>query len=50
MVYDSGAVTEPELTWVLRQANGETVKSGLYAYTLSIKEAGAADARVRRGQ
>ncbi|MGH9936499.1 MAG: hypothetical protein ACREAM_09645 [Blastocatellia bacterium] len=57
LVHDSGAVTEPELTWVLRQANGETVKSGLYAYTLSIKEsgkesdkeAGAADARVRRG-
>jgi hypothetical protein len=49
LVYDSGAVIEPELTWVLRQANGETVKSGLYAYTLSLKEAGAADARVRRG-
>jgi len=40
LVYDSGAVTGPELTWVLRQANGETVKSGLYAYTLSIKEVG----------
>jgi hypothetical protein len=49
IVYDSGAVTGPELTWVLRQANGEAVKSGLYAYTLSVKEAGAADARVRRG-
>jgi len=49
MVYDSGAVTGSELTWVLRQANGETVKSGLYAYTLSAKEAGAADARSRRG-
>jgi len=49
LVYDSGAVTGPELTWVLRQANGETVKSGLYAYTLSLKEAGAETARVRRG-
>ncbi|MGH9935561.1 MAG: hypothetical protein ACREAM_04895 [Blastocatellia bacterium] len=49
LAYDSGAVTEPELTWVVRQANGETIKSGLYAYTLSVKEAGAADARVRRG-
>src|SRR5262249_40189659 len=49
LVYDSGAVTGPELTWVLRQADGEAVKSGLYAYTLSVKEAGAADARVRRG-
>ena len=49
LVYDSGAVTGPELTWVLRQANGEAVKSGLYAYTLSIKEAGAETARMRRG-
>ncbi len=49
LVYDSGAVTGPELTWVLRQANGEAVKSGLYAYTLSIKEAGAEIARTRRG-
>ncbi len=49
LVYDSGAVTGPELTWVLRQADGEAVKSGLYAYTLSIKEAGAADTRTRRG-
>ncbi len=53
LVYDSGAVTGPELTWVLRQADGEAVKSGLYAYTLSIKEvgkeAGAETARMRRG-
>src|SRR5215813_10451266 len=49
LVYDSGALTGPELTWVLRQANGEAVKSGLYAYTLSVKEAGVADARARRG-
>src|SRR5262245_45052823 len=48
LVYDS-AVTGQELTWILRQADGEAVKSGLYAYTLSVKEAGAADARVRRG-
>jgi hypothetical protein len=49
LVYDSGAVAGPELTWVLRKADGEAVKSGLYAYTLSVKEAGAADARLRRG-
>jgi hypothetical protein len=49
LVYDSGAVTGPELTWVLRQSNGEAVRSGLYAYTLSVKEAGAADAQARRG-
>jgi hypothetical protein len=49
LVYDSGAVAGLELTWVLRQANGETVKSGLYGYMLSVKEAGAETARVRRG-
>src|SRR5262245_3415402 len=49
LVYDSGAATGPELTWVLRQADGEAVKSGLYAYTLSVKEAGAAEAWLRRG-
>ena len=49
IVYDSGLMTGPELIWVLRQADGETVKSGLYAYTLSVKEAGAETARVRRG-
>jgi hypothetical protein len=49
LVYDSGAVAGPELNWVLRQANGETVKSGLYGYMLSVKEAGAETARVRRG-
>jgi len=48
-VYDSGAVTGQELTWVLRQAGGEAVKNGLYAYTLSVKEAGAAEPRLRRG-
>jgi hypothetical protein len=41
LVHDSGPVTEPELNWVLRQASGEVVKSGLYAYTLSIKDEGA---------
>jgi hypothetical protein len=50
LVYSSGAVSEPELKWVLRQISGETVKSGLYAYTLSVKEMGAETARMRRGQ
>lgn len=49
LVYDSGAVTEAELKWVVRQAGGETVRSGLYAYRLSVKEAGEETARVRRG-
>src|SRR5262245_42133255 len=49
LVYDSGAVSGTELTWVLRQVGGEAVKSGLYAYTLSVKDAGAAEPRLRRG-
>ncbi len=49
VVHDSGVVTVPELIWNLRQYDGESVKSGLYAYTLSVKEAGAETARVRRG-
>ncbi len=49
LVHDSGSVAGPELIWALRQANGEAVKSGLYAYTLAVKEVGAAEARVRRG-
>jgi hypothetical protein len=49
VVYDSGVVAGPELNWVLRQAGGEAVKSGLYAYALSLKEAGAETARTRRG-
>ncbi len=49
LVYDSGAVSQPELVWAFQQANGEAVKSGLYAYTLAVKEAGAETARVRHG-
>src|SRR5262249_36960182 len=49
MVYDSGPIAGPELDWSLQNANSETVKSGLYAYTLSIKETGTEKARERRG-
>ena len=48
-VYDSGPMTVAEINWTLQTANGEAIKSGLYAYTLSIHESGAATARVRRG-
>jgi hypothetical protein len=48
-IYDSGVIAGPELNWPLHNANGEAVKSGLYAYTLSIKETGAENARERRG-
>ncbi len=49
LVYSSGLVTEPEINWPLQGGDGEALKSGLYAYTLSIKEVGAETARVRRG-
>ncbi len=49
LVYDSGVLTGPELNWPLRDAYNNAVKSGMYAYQLSIKEAGEETARVRRG-
>ncbi len=49
VVYDSGALFNTELIWPLRNASGVTLKSGLYAYSLSMKAAGAEAARVRRG-
>jgi hypothetical protein len=49
VVYDSGSVTEPVLNWPLQDAGGVQVKSGLYAYTLTIQEEGAGATRVRRG-
>jgi len=49
LVYDSGPTTGPEINWPLQNAQGEALKSGLYAYALSLKQAGAETARVRRG-
>lgn len=49
MVYDSGAMAQQELAWAFRQVNGESVKSGAYAYTLTVREADAETPRVRRG-
>ena len=49
VVFDSGTVAVPEVSWLLQTAGGEALKSGLYAYTLSIKEPGAETARTRRG-
>ncbi|MGH9766079.1 MAG: hypothetical protein ACREAB_01490 [Blastocatellia bacterium] len=49
MVYDSGLVGGPELFWALRNASGEAVPSGLYAYTLTVKEANAETTALRRG-
>ncbi|MGH9854578.1 MAG: hypothetical protein ACREBD_32505, partial [Blastocatellia bacterium] len=49
LTFDSGLVTVNEINWPFQNANGEAIKSGLYAYTLSIKEAGAETTHVRRG-
>ena len=48
-VYDSSPMTVAEIAWPLQNVNGEALKSGLYAYTLSLQESGGAEARVRRG-
>src|SRR5262245_49050077 len=48
-IFDSGPVPAGEINWPFQNANGEELKSGLYAYTLSIHESGAAEAQVRRG-
>jgi hypothetical protein len=40
VVFDSGPVIANEINWPFQNATGETIKSGLYAYALSIKETG----------
>jgi hypothetical protein len=49
VVFDSGAASVLEINWQLQYANGTPLKSGLYAYTLTLKAAGEKEARVRRG-
>ncbi len=49
VIYDSGTLINVELIWPLFNANGTALKSGLYAYALSIKETGTEKARRRRG-
>src|SRR5262249_14527962 len=49
MVYDSGAVIGPELSWALQNASGEAVPGGLYAYTLTVKEANSETSALRHG-
>ncbi|HKQ79018.1 MAG TPA: hypothetical protein VJ810_35295 [Blastocatellia bacterium] len=48
-VYDSGVITGQELYWALQNASGEAVPGGLYAYTLTIKEANSETPELRRG-
>ncbi|HKQ73694.1 MAG TPA: hypothetical protein VJ810_08220, partial [Blastocatellia bacterium] len=48
-VYDSGLVAGAELSWALRNASGGDIPSGLYAYTLTIKDANSETPETRRG-
>src|SRR5215813_12010980 len=48
-IYDSGLVSGAEISWALQNANGEAVPSGLYSYTLTVKEAGSETPATRRG-
>src|SRR5678816_2778664 len=49
LIYDSGPVSGHELSWNMNNASGEAVPSGFYGYKLSIKEANADTAAMRRG-
>src|SRR5262249_29053568 len=49
IVYDSGLVSGSELTWTLRNASDESIPSGLYAYSLTVKDANAETPTLRRG-
>jgi hypothetical protein len=50
LIHDSGLVAKNDLVWPLSDANGNALKVGVYDWTLTIKEPGAATAFVKRGQ
>jgi hypothetical protein len=49
LVFDSQPLAVSQLTWLWLGTDGQPVKSGPYAYTLTIKDVGTAAERVRRG-
>jgi hypothetical protein len=49
VIFDSGPVQGNEVAWPFQNGAGEPVKSGLYAYRLTVKEAGKETAQTRRG-
>jgi len=49
IVYDSGLVSGSELSWAFRNTSDEAIPSGLYAYTLTVKDANAETSALRRG-
>ena len=50
LIHDSGPVAKSDLVWSLLDDNGAALKAGLYEWTLTVKEPGAATAIVKRGQ
>jgi len=50
LVYDSGVLSTPEISWDLQNANGGDIPSGLYSYTLTIKDANSETPATRRGR
>jgi len=49
MIFDSGLVTGQELSWVLRSKSDEAIPSGLYAYTLTVRDANSETPTHRHG-
>ncbi len=49
VVFDSGPIQGNEIAWPFQNGAGEAVKSELYAYRLTVKEAGKESAETRRG-
>ncbi|HKQ75089.1 MAG TPA: hypothetical protein VJ810_15440 [Blastocatellia bacterium] len=49
LVYDSGFVSGSEISWALHNSLGAAIPSGLYAYTLTVKEANSETPTMRRG-
>src|SRR5262245_15467773 len=48
VVFDSGPVQGNEIAWPFQNGAGEALKSGLYAYRLTVKEAGKESGQSRR--
>src|SRR5262245_34889929 len=48
VIFDSGPVQGNEIAWPFQNGAGEAVKSGLYAYRLTVKEAGKESGQSRR--
>src|SRR5262249_33526471 len=50
LIHDSGDVAKSEITWSFVNDDGAMINSGLYDWTLIVKEPGKATALIKRGQ